>query len=243
MCTSNNQNLHVEAQAQLGDHKKLAYEKAIEGYQFQVGRYNTWMNYYAIFVGALFVAFYTIWSNGNKCCCGGCPTAVADDGGKWILLLIIAILGFVASACWYGALLGYHKWNSHWVGVVQKIEKLVFTDSEQPDDNMNQNENMDNNSADNKDNKPLKVYNDMPEVDKSEYAKGYISTQKITGIFIIGIMIAWIAAFAFAIYKYNNDCCWAGILAFGIGIAIMIVLLLCLHQLRCGAYCSTIVKK
>ena len=31
-----------------------AYEKAIEGYQFQVGRYNIWMNYYAIFVGALF---------------------------------------------------------------------------------------------------------------------------------------------------------------------------------------------
>ena len=39
----------------------VAYEKAINGYQFQVGRYNTWMNYYAIFVGALFVALYSIW--------------------------------------------------------------------------------------------------------------------------------------------------------------------------------------
>lgn len=40
--------------------KQIAYEKAIDAYQFHVQRYHTWVNYYAIFVGALFVAFYTI---------------------------------------------------------------------------------------------------------------------------------------------------------------------------------------
>ena len=38
--------------------KQAAYDKAVESYQFHVQRYHTWVNYYAIFVGALFVAFY-----------------------------------------------------------------------------------------------------------------------------------------------------------------------------------------
>lgn len=73
MCTnsntqpSNGQQLSPDAfiENSQNDTQKMntftAYEKAIEGYQFQVGRYNIWMNYYAIFVGALFVALYSIW--------------------------------------------------------------------------------------------------------------------------------------------------------------------------------------
>ena len=52
--------------------KLVAYEKAIDAYQFHVQRYHTWVNYYAIFVGALFVAFYTILSgitNEVESCC------------------------------------------------------------------------------------------------------------------------------------------------------------------------------
>ena len=64
MCTnsntqpSNGQQLSPDAfiENSQNDTQKMntftAYEKAIEGYQFQVGRYNIWMNYYAIFVGA-----------------------------------------------------------------------------------------------------------------------------------------------------------------------------------------------
>ena len=63
MCTnsntqpSNGQQLSPDAfiENSQNDTQKMntftAYEKAIEGYQFQVGRYNIWMNYYAIFVG------------------------------------------------------------------------------------------------------------------------------------------------------------------------------------------------
>ena len=36
------------------------YEKAIEGRNFHYQNYNTWANYYSIFTGALFIAFYTL---------------------------------------------------------------------------------------------------------------------------------------------------------------------------------------
>ena len=38
------------------------YEKAIEGRNFHYQNYNTWANYYAIFTGALFIAYYTMLS-------------------------------------------------------------------------------------------------------------------------------------------------------------------------------------
>lgn len=91
MCTnsntqpSNGQQLSPDAfiENSQNDTQKMntftAYEKAIEGYQFQVGRYNIWMNYYAIFVGALFVALYSIWpkSEIETLCCACKPVCPA----------------------------------------------------------------------------------------------------------------------------------------------------------------------
>ena len=147
MCTnsntqpSNGQQLSPDAfiENSQNDTQKMntftAYEKAIEGYQFQVGRYNIWMNYYAIFVGALFVALYSIWPKSEietLCCackpvCGKAPAAVAESQ-EWFLPLIISVLGWIASLCWYGALLGYRKWNEHWIKVVQGIEMVLNKD-------------------------------------------------------------------------------------------------------------------
>ena len=44
------------------DNRRYAYEKAIEAYWKHVDRYHTWMNYYAIFNGALFVGFCTLFA-------------------------------------------------------------------------------------------------------------------------------------------------------------------------------------
>lgn len=93
------------------------------------------MNYYAIFVGALFVALYSIWPKSEietLCCackpvCGKAPAAVAESQ-EWFLPLIISVLGWIASLCWYGALLGYRKWNEHWIKVVQGIEMVLNKD-------------------------------------------------------------------------------------------------------------------
>lgn len=213
----------------LKEKKRLAYDKAIEGYQFQVGRYNTWMNYYAIFVGALFVALYTIWPNASDscgCCCCKCYEVVSCPN-IWGLLLVISILGWCTSACWYGALLGYQTWNSHWIGVVKKIEELVFATS---------NENM-------VENKELKVYGDMPETEgNSPYAKGFISTQKITGIFIFCIMLAWNAVFAFVIYSACGYSMSGSVWIFLTGAMFTMVSLIVLHNYCCGLFSSEIIK-
>lgn len=42
------------------DRRKYAYEKAIEAYWKHVDRYHTWMNYYSLFNGALFVGYCTL---------------------------------------------------------------------------------------------------------------------------------------------------------------------------------------
>ena len=88
--------------------KKFAYEKAINGFQFQISRYNTWMNYYAIFVGALFIAFYKVFP------------AVKD--ADCFLPMTIAILGWFTSLCWYASLLGNSAWANNWMATVKEIE-------------------------------------------------------------------------------------------------------------------------
>lgn len=193
------------------ENKEMAYEKAIEGYQFQVGRYNTWMNYYAIFVGALFIAFYTITTSKDPDNC---------------ILLVIAALGLFASLCWYGALLGYRKWNGHWMQGIHKLETKVFGKASEQDNNV------------------LKVYRNMPPTDKPEekYAAGYVSTQKITGIFIIGVMLAWLATIGLTIYKMHENCCCAWWWTIGIGIVVA-GSILCLHHKGWGLYSSKIIKQ
>ncbi len=54
--------------------------------------------------------------------CGSCRIAGV------VLALIISVLGWIASLCWYGALLGYRKWNEHWIKVVQGIEMVLNKD-------------------------------------------------------------------------------------------------------------------
>lgn len=95
--------------AQQNDLKQEAYKTAIDGFQFQISRYNTWMNYYAIFIGALFVAFYKVFPVGKD----------AD----WFLLVTIAFLGWFTSLCWYASLLGNSTWANNWMSAVKKIEE------------------------------------------------------------------------------------------------------------------------
>ncbi len=88
--------------------KQEAYKTAIDGFQFQISRYNTWMNYYAIFVGALFIAFYKVFPHGSD----------AD----YFLPITIALLGWFTSLCWYASLLGNSTWANDWMATIGKIE-------------------------------------------------------------------------------------------------------------------------
>ena len=42
------------------EQREFLYQQAINGYQFHVNRYHTWMNYYSIFTGALFVGLCSL---------------------------------------------------------------------------------------------------------------------------------------------------------------------------------------
>ena len=98
------------------DKKLVAYEQAIKAYQFQVTRYNTWMNYYALFVGALFVGFYMIVCYSENICII-CPKH---------LLAFIAMLGIITSACWMASLIGNCAWMNNYIKVVKEREKELL---------------------------------------------------------------------------------------------------------------------
>ena len=69
-----------------------AYDKAIDAYRFQVGRYHTWMKFYSLFNGALLIVVYLLVSKGSK--------------EVLFLQLILGVVGFVAGLCWFVLSLG-----------------------------------------------------------------------------------------------------------------------------------------
>ena len=152
---------------------RVAYEQAIKGYQFHVQRYQTWVNYYAIFVGALFVALYNIKpSMRNFCLCT--PTSPLT----WELLLsyLVVVLGWLASVCWLASITGHYNWMLSWTHIVKLRERRFFHGKE-PE-------------------QYVFVY-DSILIDKEKQGKpnlmlpGFISTYKITKLFVKGVIWAW----------------------------------------------------
>lgn len=84
------------------DSKKYFYEKAIQGLEFHTSRFNTWMNLYAIFVGAFFIAYYNI---------------SEKDNFNFVSIVII-MGGFLATVCWLCSLLGYYSWLLSWTKII-----------------------------------------------------------------------------------------------------------------------------
>lgn len=172
-------NISGSINVQLGDNQKLAYDKAIEAYQFHVNRYNTWMNYYSVFVGAFFVALYNVWPQkmGLGCCCcchAACISAL-------FLPITIAALGLIASVCWQASAIGHYSWMKSYIKILHDREAAVLEPQ-------------------------LSVYGRIHNsywdrvckcvCTNSAYACGYISTQKVTQLFICAIMVAWLLVLA-----------------------------------------------
>ncbi|MBQ8669031.1 hypothetical protein IJ472_04575 [bacterium] len=82
------------------------YEKAIEGRNFHYQNYNTWVNYYSIFNGALFVGYYSL-----------------KDGD--LLKTIIVLLGFVTAICWHLTVKGHYNWMISWINIVHEYENKL----------------------------------------------------------------------------------------------------------------------
>ena len=92
------------------------YEKAIEGRNFHYQNYNTWVNYYSIFNGALFVGYYSLLQEKSS-----------------FLLFFITLLGFISAFCWHSTVKGHYIWMISWINIVHDYEeelKKISTNDE-----------------------------------------------------------------------------------------------------------------
>ena len=86
------------------------YEKAIEGRNFHYQNYNTWVNYYSIFNGALFVGYYSLLQEKSS-----------------FLLFFITLLGFISAFCWHSTVKGHYIWMISWINIVHNYEEELHT--------------------------------------------------------------------------------------------------------------------
>ena len=190
------------------DKKLVAYEQAVKAYQFQVMRYNTWMNYYALFVGALFVAFYII-----ICYSKGIDTNIINPKH---LLIFIAALGIIASICWMASLIGNCAWMNNYIKAVKKNEAIFFGEETGGDESLVVYQRLiKNSSATTEDRESSRSWwkRCIDGIKKSPKTffdfiigncrRKFISTQKITQWFVGSVLAAWIYIFVWVCAKDN----------------------------------------
>lgn len=85
------------------------YELIINARNFHYQEFNKWSRYFGLVVSALFVAYYTIQSPEKKVDCQ--------------LEILIALMGFIVSMCWYWSNKGYTYWWNHWSKFLHKAEE------------------------------------------------------------------------------------------------------------------------
>lgn len=191
--------------------REFLYLQAINGYQFHVNRYHTWMNYYSIFTGALFVGFCSLITAATKieeccentinqcrcCCCCSVEEAkckvytLTNDYSP--LIIALCVMGLISSICWLLSLCGHEKWEYNWMKNIEYYEDKGSNESAEKD----------------KSYKSFELYK-VINGDKSEFKA--FSTHTITKIFIIFVIIGWMFCLAQAICENNNcvsvSCCF-----------------------------------
>mgnify|MGYP001659685583 FL=1 len=172
--------------------KQIAYEKAIDAYQFHVQRYHTWVNYYAIFVGALFVAFYTIIAQTDFEIHYYFMEA-SKIRSELLLPIIIVLLGWSTSIAWFASIVGHCAWMNSWIEIVKSNEEALFSNSFFVYRKVK--------LSNEQDAKAKKEYgenwkNDW-ETNNNKFLPQFISTQKVTQYFVQIVIRAWIFAITF----------------------------------------------
>lgn len=181
------------------ERRRFLYQRAIEAYQFHVNRYHTWMNYYSIFTGALFVGFCSLTTATTKIIKGSSSTlnhccSVEDgkilytlDNNYTLLIIAICILGIVSSICWFMSLCGHEKWEHNWMKNIEYYE-----DGDESNDKKI--------AESDKSYKSFILY-------KVIYEENFkaISTHKITKVFIISVILGWFVCFGNVIGGFCKD--------------------------------------
>ncbi|MBS4811759.1 MAG: hypothetical protein KH058_13865 [Bacteroides sp.] len=135
--TSNNNttitNNFSSSEDKMIEQRRFMCQKAIEAYQYHVNRYHTWMNYYALFNGALLVAFCTLLCATTQIAGGKGSvetekivleggTVILSNNYGWLQVLII-VLGILTSFLWLLSILGHRTWTLSWMSIICKYER------------------------------------------------------------------------------------------------------------------------
>lgn len=152
-------------------------------------RYHTWMNYYSLFNGALLVAYCTILvSTGKIVEMEGniSNNGLTNLGAKlfylnctyWDILAIIAILGVIASYCWYLSMIGHRSWLKNWREILKKEGNMPFEHILYAKTNNTQ-----------------------------KHLIHFHSTYKITIGFIVFVLLAWILIVGYSLLNHDLSLC------------------------------------
>ena len=169
------------------DKRRYAYEKAIEAYWKHVDRYHTWMNYYSLFNGALFVGFCTLLTATTKINFNTDSIDLINNYDYYTIL--ICIIGVIASICWRLSLSGHMKWEKNWMNIIELYEQSRFGIYTIINMNVSDMEKLTNSFRNH-------------QLSNDERIKAF-STHFITSIFIESIILGWLL-YLF-IFLYNID--------------------------------------
>lgn len=118
MCSENNlqqsQNQDCTHSEDNTENVKFAYGKAIDAYNKHRRSYQAWVNLYAIFTGASFIALYS--------------TITWDSDDRHWFTILISLLGLFASICWLASVVGHYAWMKSWIEVVKVLGKELFSE-------------------------------------------------------------------------------------------------------------------
>lgn len=171
-----NENKNIE------DKRRYAYEKAIEAYWKHVDRYHTWMNYYAIFNGALFVGFCTLLTATASIKYDETSKLIILSNDNMILYIIICFLGIIASGSWLLSILGHEAWERNWMNIIKKYETTDIYNLIRIEES------------------------DVIRKKGKKYFKAF-STHKITLLFVCFIMVSWIITPLLLLFKVGSCSC------------------------------------
>lgn len=89
-----------------------AFKIALDTRKFEIELYWKRTGYFVLFIGAVFVGYYTIINTAKE--------SISKDQKEWLLLLLAA-LGFLLSLLWYMANRGSKFWQENWEAHIEEL--------------------------------------------------------------------------------------------------------------------------
>lgn len=89
-----------------------AFKIALDTRKFEIELYWKRTSYFVLFIGAVFVGYYSIINTAEK--------GISKDQKEWLLLLLAA-LGFLLSLLWYMANRGSKFWQENWEAHIEEL--------------------------------------------------------------------------------------------------------------------------